>query len=37
MTLPTLPPAPKIPQLGNRIQKILKIGENIGTLFCIMK
>lgn len=37
MTLPYLPPPPKIPSLSPSIQQMISVGETIGKLYCIMK
>lgn len=37
LSLPTLPPAPRIPQLMPAIKSVIKIADFIGNIYCIFK
>jgi hypothetical protein len=37
MELPILPPAPKIPEIPNKITWLLKVAKTLSKIFCIIK
>ena len=37
MSLPVLPPAPKIPELPKQITSVLNLATKLGQIYCIVK